>query len=181
MNTRAFTRGSAFSLLVYTKQPAPTPLFPKNRGPRQACLRGWKKSGTSLNLATQRRSENASAGTASGLRGTHGLHFTVLDAVSEIDPQADDQPDHQHFPGEQRQLAHQIEGATDAEDGNQRNQRRAERTLQVGVTPAQNPDAGTNNGEGEQRSHVDQSCELIDGQQCGKKRNNCAYDYVRYP
>ena len=51
----------------------------------------------------------------------------------------------------------------------------------VGVAPAQNPDAGTNDGEGEQRSHIDQSCELIDGQQCGKKRNNCAYDYVRYP
>src|SRR5580658_1496888 len=168
MNTRAFTRGSAFSLLVHTKQPAPTPLFPK-------------KSGTSLNLATQRRSENASAGTASGLRGTHGLHFTVLDAVSEIDPQADDQPDYQHLPGEERQLAHEIERATDAKDGNQRNQRRAERTLHVGVTPAQNPDTGTNNGKGEQRSHVDQSCKLIDGQQCGKKRNNRAYDDVRYP
>ena len=52
-------RSTAFSLLVLTEPPHPTRLFFKNRGPRQACLLGWKKRRTSLPRPVQSRSENA--------------------------------------------------------------------------------------------------------------------------
>jgi hypothetical protein len=41
---------------------SPRRLSSTDRGPRQACLLGWKKSRTSLNLAAQSRSENALIG-----------------------------------------------------------------------------------------------------------------------
>src|SRR5580692_5111801 len=111
----------------------------------------------------------ALASAAGGLSRAHRLHFAVLDAVTEIDTQTDDQPDDEHFPGQQRQLDHEVEGAADAKDGDQRNQRRPERPLQVGVAPAQDPDTGTDDGKSEQRAHIHQRRQLIDGKQCGQE------------
>jgi hypothetical protein len=51
VNCRAYvSRRQNFFFRCIQSGRSPTRLFLKNRGPRQACLLGWKKSRTSLNL-----------------------------------------------------------------------------------------------------------------------------------
>src|SRR5438552_3455111 len=67
------------------------------------------------------------------------LHLAMGTAVAEIDGHSDDQPHKQPYPGHLGETQHHSQGNQYAENGYQRNQRRLERTLQRGTSPAQNP------------------------------------------
>src|SRR5438552_2660849 len=89
------------------------------------------------------RSEMSSAVMALGPSASHGfpdrgrrpelsLQHAVFAAVSEVDAEPDHQPHEQPDPGVARKGGHQPEARQDAQDWNQRHQRRAERPLQIG-------------------------------------------------
>ena len=85
--------------------------------------------------------------------------------IAEIDDQPKQQPADHHFPGNRRQLRHQVNRGDDAQDRNQRNEGRLEGPLQVWMPHSQYPYARTDNREGQQRADVDQVRQTIDGQE----------------
>src|SRR5208282_5406048 len=78
------------------------------------------------------------------------LHLAVVDRISEVDDQADQQPGDHHLPGDQREIAHQVAGGENAKDGHNRNKRSLEGPVQLRISDPQHPDAGANDGEGQQ-------------------------------
>ncbi len=89
----------------------------------------------------------------------------MLAGVGEVDDQADEQPDDHDNPGDEGEVGHEVDGREDAQQGNQRDERRLEGPVHVGVANTENPDACGNDGEGEEGADIDQFSQLVDGQE----------------
>src|SRR3974390_3782902 len=101
-------------------------------------------------------------------RSGTALHPAVIPPVAEVDGHADRQPDKKPDPRVERQARHQGEGDHDAHDGNERNPRRTERTMQFGPPNSQKPDAGAHNHEGQKRADAYQFSQYPDRNDRGK-------------
>jgi len=77
------------------------------------------------------------------------LHAAVPAAVAEVNRHSDDEPDDQAPPRVTGKAGHDAEGNHDAENGNQRDQRRLEWPMQFRTPHAQNPNARAHNDEGQ--------------------------------
>src|SRR5437870_11848542 len=79
-------------------------------------------------------------------------HHAMPPAVSKINHESDQQPDDQSIPVLSREREHQEQASENSQDWNQRNKRRAEGTVRVGICPAHDHHSAANDHEGEQRA-----------------------------
>lgn len=77
----------------------------------------------------------------------------MVDAVAEIDDQADHGPAHEHLPVFLEGLEEQGQARKRTQRTNYHCQRYTERTLQLGLGETQHHYAGAHGGEGEQGAH----------------------------
>src|SRR5581483_606194 len=75
------------------------------------------------------------------------LHTAMLAAIAEINEHADDQPYDQTEPRNRGQVVHPPERKQDAQNWNQRNQRRFKWARQIRIATPQHPDTCGNNGK----------------------------------
>src|SRR6185436_15810653 len=101
-------------------------------------------------------------------------------AVEEVDHQSDDHPDDKSLPGRARQARHHVAANENAEDRHQRNQRRPERTRDVGRLVAKYDDARADDHEREERPNGDELSEQPDREQSGNDARNYARQNRRH-
>src|SRR5208283_6206165 len=96
------------------------------------------------------------------------LHAAVMASVAEVNHHSDYEPDDQTPPGVNRKAGHDAKGNHDAQDWDQRHQRRLEWPMQFGAAHAQNPHTRAYNDEGQQRADAYQLAQNADGDQGGE-------------
>src|ERR1700734_2380318 len=75
-------------------------------------------------------------------------------AVEEVDEKADDEPDDEAIPGDDRQSGHEQEAEDDAERGNDRSTGNHEAAFTVRLTEAKDDDSDGDEDEGEKGADV---------------------------
>src|SRR5581483_9416115 len=108
-------------------------------------------------------------------------HLTVADAVGEVDDQANEKPAEDDLLGEPGQGEDEIERSNDSEDRHEGNEGRAEWPLHLRSAAAEDPDAGADNRESEQRAHVGELAEPAYRKQRGQDGGDKSHRDIREP
>lgn len=102
-------------------------------------------------------------------------------AVTEVEDEADQQPDDQSHPvGPAEAVNHRTAG-DDAEDRDERCGRDPEPPFKLGISHAHDPDTGTNKNEGEQCADAGHFAGNIGGHERGERAGEKEKEYVRFP
>src|SRR5260370_8985802 len=87
----------------------------------------------------------------------------MVTAISEINYQADPQPDEQPGPVDPAEFVHHVAVEEDAENRNDRDPRRPESPRLAGIRLSQNHHCNANNDKGQHRADLDTLSVLIAG------------------
>ena len=93
----------------------------------------------------------------------------MLQAVSQVDHNADNSPDGESNPGQPWEKAHEAEAGQHAKNGNDWHEGKPEWAMLIGFYVAQNHDADTNQDKSKESADICHVRGIADGNQSGKR------------
>src|SRR3954469_23619586 len=96
----------------------------------------------------------------------------VRSAVGEIHNQTEHHPYDEPLPGGAGKTVHHVSADQNSQNRDKRNERRPERTSEVGLTVAENDDARADDHESEERPDGDELSEQADRKHSGEERGD---------
>src|SRR3954470_24555256 len=104
----------------------------------------------------------------------------VRSAVGEVHDQTEHHPYDEPLPGRARETVHHVPADENSQNRDERNERRPERTSQVGLTIAENDDARADDDERQQRPNRDELTQQADRKDSGKEGGDDAGEDRRH-